>query len=129
MEVGLPVLTLHPQPINRGPAASGAVPAPSWARWLTRRSACAPWYFDAATASVQAQQVQVQQMRLMEPPSVGANDVQRLRPVCGRTRAADWPLYTLSAEQQQQLSRLHLAVGDITVHADGLRIVLHAPSS
>ncbi len=40
----------------------------------------------------------------------------------------DWPLYTLSAEQQQQLSRLHLAVGDITVHADGLRIALHSVS-
>ena len=129
LSLAQPVLTLHPPTQQIEALLQAALSGPALGKVYTGAvSLRCTLVFDAATASVQAQQVQVQQMRLDGAPEALAQMFSAYGPYVVEHVLQDWPLNTLSAEQQQQLSRLHLAVGDITVHADGLRIALHAPS-
>ena len=130
LSLAQPVLTLHPPTQQIEALLQAALSGPALGKVYTGAvSLRCTLVFDAATASVQAQQVQVQQMRLDGAPEALAQMFSAYGPYVVEHVLQDWPLYTLSAEQQQQLSRLHLAVGDITVHADGLRIALHSVSS
>lgn len=126
LSLAQPVLTLHPPTQQIEALLQAALSGPALGKVYTGAvSLRCTLVFDAATASVQAQQVQVQQMRLDGAPEALAQMFSAYGPYVVEHVLQDWPLYTLSAEQQQQLSRLHLAVGDITVHAAARRHPLH----
>lgn len=127
LSLAQPVLALYPQDNQIEALLQAALSGPALGKVYTGevrlRSALA---FDPATASLQATRVQVQQMDLAGAPAALAQMFSAYGPYVVEKMLQDWPLYTLSDEQQKQLHSLNLAVGAITVQADGLHIALQA---
>ncbi|MBV2163799.1 MAG: hypothetical protein KUL80_05975, partial [Comamonas sp.] len=75
-------------------------------------------------ASVRAEGVQVQEVRLDGAPAALAEMFRAYGPYMAEKMLEDWALYTLTDAQREQLRTLDLTVGALTIGADGLHVAL-----
>lgn len=125
LSLAQPVLELHPQSNQLQALLQAALSGPALGKVYTGQVGLrCRLGFDPASASVRAEDVQVQEVRLDGAPAALAEMFRAYGPYVAEKMLQDWALYTLTEAQREQLRTLGLTVGALTIGVDGLHVAL-----